>query len=129
MSIWDEKPKSFSVHPMTRHQNYDAREIDPWLEKLKIEYDDMRQTLLSIDLVKASNTPLVEAHRDRLWIAMGEIEDRVTAHTKQLTGLYTQKLWVPVAERKKDDERAQPDFFDGLADYTEFLRPIILGAK
>jgi len=72
---------------------------------------------------------LIEAHRDRLWKAMGEIEKRVKSHEKQLSGLYKQKLWIPVKEKRETDPRAQPEYFDGLADWVEFLRPILLGAK
>ena len=73
--------------------------------------------------------PLIKAHRDRLWKAMGEIEERMKSHQKQLEGLYNQKLWTPVAEKRKTDPSALPEYFDGLADWVEFLRPIIYGAK
>ena len=72
---------------------------------------------------------LVEAHRDRLWKALSEIENRVKSTDMQLTGMYKQKLWIPVKKKRETDSRAQPEFFDGLADWTEFLRPILLGAK
>jgi len=72
---------------------------------------------------------LVMAHRDRLWKAMGEIEDFTNSIEKQLSGMYKQGLWIPQKERRETDPRAQPSYFDGLARFVERLRPIILGAK
>lgn len=72
---------------------------------------------------------LIETHRDRLWKAIGEIEDRMNSHQKQLEGLYKQKLWIPVHEKRETDPRSPPEYFDGLADWVAFLKPIILGAK
>ena len=75
---------------------------------------------------------LVKAHRDRLWKAMGEIENKMKSQQKQLEGLYKQKLWIPIEERRKtatDSAVPLPDYFDGLAEWVEFLRPIIYGVK
>jgi len=51
------------------------------------------------------------------------------SHQKQLEGLYNQKLWVPIAEKRKIDPSALPEYFDGIAEWVEFLRLIIHGAK
>ena len=72
---------------------------------------------------------LIRAHRDRLWKAMGEIEEKMKSQQKQLEGLYAQKLWIPIEQRKSVNPRSQPTFFDGLSEWVEFLRPIIYGAK
>lgn len=72
---------------------------------------------------------IIKAHRNRLWKAMGEIESRMKSHEKQLSGMYKQNLWIPVKERRETDPRARPNYFDGLADWIEFLRPILMGVK
>ncbi|GAH78276.1 unnamed protein product [marine sediment metagenome] len=43
--IWDEKPKPWAVdhyHPVLE-LCYDKREMDAWLEKLKVEYDKLKE--------------------------------------------------------------------------------------
>lgn len=72
---------------------------------------------------------IIEAHRDRLRKALHEIEERMRSHDRQLKGAYNQKLWVPVKVKREEDPRALPEHFDGLADWVEFLRPIIWGIK
>ena len=73
---------------------------------------------------------LVEAHRDRLWKAMGEIEEYIKDTDSLLSQMYDQKTWIPIAERQKNPCLVPvPTYFDGLAEFTKKLRPIILGSK
>lgn len=56
--IWDEKPASYWVHPTTQHKNYNADEIDEWLEKLKGEWGVLQNDAEAVNQVLA----LMEKH-------------------------------------------------------------------
>ena len=103
------------------------------LEKLRIKANgfavdavDVRDELIKIE----GQVVLLEAHRDRLWKAMGEIEEYVKESDKVLEEAFSSKQWVPYADRvDSDTAHPIPVYFDALAHCTAKLRPIILGAK
>lgn len=92
----------------------------------------------SIDVVKARDMLILfdkkveirEAYLARMRVALGEIEDLNEETIKLLEKHFKAKTWVPIADKvDSDTAHPVPTYFDGLAFFTEKLRPILLGYK
>jgi len=81
--IWEKKPKPNS-HPLIQEPSdhwYERFNMDAWLEKVKVEYDDMRQTLLSMDAVKIKISDEIREKAQKLEAVKTYLDDNYLSTT------------------------------------------------